>query len=634
MPSLEGTALGHYRLLRLLGRGGMAEVYLAHDENMDREVAIKVVGGNNADYLERFWREVEAIDKLPHEHILPAFDYDDDGPWHYLVMLYAPGGTLRDLLESGPLSPPDAGHLLDQIASALQFAHDNGIIHRDIKPSNMLMRDKSYIYLADFGLAKVMEGTSELTLTGALLGTPEYMAPDLAEGPATTSSDIYALGIVLYQMVTGHLPFTAETPVAVYWKQLRDDPFPPSLLNSALSPAIDDVIMKALEKDPVKRFQTPQELADAYRAALREQELYDSSSHRARRQTPSAHIRPAEPPPLSPDSQPAKRTRGKRVPTPPRRLVLPANPLTDPTAVSAQERRTPPENNLPPLPMRPPINDAASINPDQERSPRRVRNRRVRSRRQRAIFFGILLVGLLLFIVLPMGYVTLMFATQHGQSTTQQPVATPDTISTPGAVSTTTGRSSTPASALPPNLSGTPVLIDSLSNNNSNHWTQDKYCIFSNNSYHVTVNQANKQHACPLLTFTLDNAIVQVDTLLLSGSSAGMLLRSNGEQFYDFEITNEGQFFFRRHDIGGGSTYQYLVPLTSSKAIKPADQKNTLLAVANGSDFRLYINGTFVGETHDATYSSGQFALTTGTSPLQSDATSSFNNFKMFNTTE
>src|ERR1700738_4492672 len=144
-------------------------------------------------------------------------------------------------------------------------------------------------------------------------------------------------------MVPGHPPFTAETPVAVYWKQLRDDPFPPSLLNSSLSPAIDDVIMKALEKDPLKRFQTPRELADAYKAALREQALYDSSTHRARRQAASTHIRPA-PPPISSPSQPAKKISGKRVPTPARRLVLPANPLTDPSAVSAQEKRPPSEN--------------------------------------------------------------------------------------------------------------------------------------------------------------------------------------------------------------------------------------------------------------------------------------------------
>src|SRR6185312_922057 len=151
---------------------------------------------------------------------------------------------------------------------ALQHAHDHGILHRDIKPSNILLRDKDYAYLADFGLAKSIEGGGAITQTGTLLGTPEYMAPDLAEGPATASSDIYALGILLYQMVTGHVPFTAETPTAIYWKQIRDQPTPPSHLNSALSPAVDRVILCALEKDSRRRFQTVQAVADAYRDAL------------------------------------------------------------------------------------------------------------------------------------------------------------------------------------------------------------------------------------------------------------------------------------------------------------------------------------------------------------------------------
>ncbi len=326
---------------------------------------------------------------------------------------------------------------------------------------------------------------------------------------------------------------------------------------------------------------------------------------------------------------PTKRTRARRVPTPPRRLVLPANPLTDPTAVSAQERRTPSENNLPPLPMRP----SAIFNQEQEPVVRQPRRRRMRTRRQRMIFFGILIAGLLLFIVLPMGYVSLMFVIQHRPGT-QPTEVTPYASSTPGSSPTTPSQGTASTSVALPNLSGTPILADSLANNNANHWTQDKYCVFANNSYHVTVSQIDKQHVCPLLTFTPDNAIVEVDTSLLSSSDAGMLLRFNGEQFYDFEITNQGQFFFRRHDTGGGSTFQYLIPLTSNKAIKTGKQKNTLLAVANGSDFRLYINGTFVGEVHDTTYASGQFALTTGTNASQANATSSFNNFKMFSTAE
>ncbi|MBV9258567.1 MAG: serine/threonine protein kinase, partial [Ktedonobacteraceae bacterium] len=268
MSGLEGITLDHYQIQRRLGQGGMADVYLAHDSTTDQDVAVKVLTGNQTTYLERFRREAEAIDKLQHEHILPAFDYGDEGPWHYLVMPYIAYGTLRELLEDGPLPLDKAADLLDQIADALQFAHDHGIIHRDIKPSNILLRDDSYVYLADFGLAKAVEGTDELTQTGVLLGTPEYMAPDLADGPATTSSDIYALGILLYHMVTGEVPFSAETPVAVYWKQIREQPLPPSRVNSRLSFAIDRVILRALDKDPVRRYQSAQELADAFRAAL------------------------------------------------------------------------------------------------------------------------------------------------------------------------------------------------------------------------------------------------------------------------------------------------------------------------------------------------------------------------------
>jgi len=268
MPGLEGTTLGRYHLLRRLGRGGMSEVYLAHDELMDREVAVKVVNSNHADYVERFRREVQAIANLSHKHILPAFDTGEHDYWYYLVMPYIEQGTLRDRLEQGPLTLEEAGEILQQVASALQFAHDHGIIHRDIKASNILLRDDHYAYLADFGLVKTLKGASELTQTGSLLGTPEYMAPELAEGPASTSSDIYALGVLLYQMVTGRVPFTGETPLAVYWKQMREQPIPPSRLNPAIPRAVEEVILRALDKDPRRRFKTAQALAYAYMQAL------------------------------------------------------------------------------------------------------------------------------------------------------------------------------------------------------------------------------------------------------------------------------------------------------------------------------------------------------------------------------
>src|SRR6266702_3171837 len=190
MPGLEGTMLGRYYLEQLLGRGGMSEVYLAYDELMKRNVAIKVVGSVHSDYILRFCREVEAIGALNHGHILTAFDYGEQEPWHYLVMTYMEQGTLSERLANGPLTLEEAGIILEQVASALQFAHDNGIIHRDIKASNILLGSDGLVYLADFGLSKALEGNDDITQTGALFGTPEYMAPELAEGPATASSDI------------------------------------------------------------------------------------------------------------------------------------------------------------------------------------------------------------------------------------------------------------------------------------------------------------------------------------------------------------------------------------------------------------------------------------------------------------
>src|ERR1039457_858738 len=144
MQGLAGTSLGRYHILRRLGRGGMSEVYLAHDELMNRDVAIKVVSSTHADYIERFHREAEAIGRLNHDHILPAFDYGEQFPWHYLVMPYIEYGTLRDRLAQGPMSLAEVDELFAQIAGGLQFAHEQGIVHRDIKPSNILLRDESY----------------------------------------------------------------------------------------------------------------------------------------------------------------------------------------------------------------------------------------------------------------------------------------------------------------------------------------------------------------------------------------------------------------------------------------------------------------------------------------------------------
>ncbi|HEX3642345.1 MAG TPA: serine/threonine-protein kinase, partial [Ktedonobacteraceae bacterium] len=269
MPGLEGSTLGHHRLKYLLGRGGMAEVYLAHDHHLFRDVAIKVVHTSRLDHFARFQREAEIMGPLAHDHILPVFEYGEQDGWHYLVMPYASHGTLADLLkQKGALSPQEAGTLLEQIASALHFAHEQGVLHRDIKPSNILLREPSYAYLADFGIAKSQDQKSSLTQVGTVIGTPEYMAPELLEEPASSSSDIYALGIVLYQMLTGRVPFQGKTVLTVLQKHVQEPPVRPSLINPALVPAIEQVVLCAIEKDSGRRFRAPEALAKAYQQAL------------------------------------------------------------------------------------------------------------------------------------------------------------------------------------------------------------------------------------------------------------------------------------------------------------------------------------------------------------------------------
>lgn len=269
MQQFELNTLGHYQLQRRLAQGGMAEVYLALNLETNQMVAVKLVHTSAGDYCERFRREVKVLATLSHKHILPVLDHGEYESWCYLITPYIEYGTLSDRIKQGALSLSEADLVLDQLTQALQYAHDQGIIHRDIKPSNILMRDGTYVYLADFGLVKQVGKASGLTLSGYLIGTPEYMAPELVESDATQRSDVYALGVLLYQMLTGQLPFKANTPLGMYLRHIHDNPELPSKLNPAIPTIIEDVIMHSLEKDPDRRYQTPHEFYQAYKHALR-----------------------------------------------------------------------------------------------------------------------------------------------------------------------------------------------------------------------------------------------------------------------------------------------------------------------------------------------------------------------------
>ena len=272
MTNLIGQSLGRYHILEQLGEGGMAIVYKAYDTRLESDVAIKVIRTDTlapnvlGRTLKRFEREAKALARLTHANIVKVSDYGEFEGHPFLVMPYLPGGNLKERLKKGVLPWPEAVHILIPIALALEYAHQQGVIHRDVKPSNILITESGDPMLTDFGVAKVMEDevTVDLTGTAMAVGTPEYMAPEQAISKSVDHrADIYSLGIVFYEMVTGRKPYVADTPLAVLFKQ-ASEPLPrPKQFASALPDKVEQTILKALAKKPEDRYQTMGEFAAA-----------------------------------------------------------------------------------------------------------------------------------------------------------------------------------------------------------------------------------------------------------------------------------------------------------------------------------------------------------------------------------
>jgi len=262
----EGSVVDNrYRVLRRLGSGGMADVWLAEDTHLQRQVALKVLHARylqDQEFISRFQREAEHAAGLQHPNIVAVFDRGQDGPVNYIAMRYVEGPTLKELIERG-LAPDQAVALVRQVLEGVRFAHRNGIVHRDLKPQNVIVDEEGKAVVTDFGIARA--GVSDITQTGSVLGTPHYLSPEQAQGfEVTAVSDLYSVGVILYEALTGRVPFEGESAVAVAMKQVSQAPQLPSSVNPQVSPALDAVVLRALEKDPGQRFQN----ADAFIAAL------------------------------------------------------------------------------------------------------------------------------------------------------------------------------------------------------------------------------------------------------------------------------------------------------------------------------------------------------------------------------
>lgn len=271
MTELIGQALGQYQVMAEVGKGGMATVYQATQSTMKRTVAIKILPRaltHDGKFLERFYREVEIAASLQHPHILPVYDFGTYEDLPYIVMAYMSGGTLADLIAQGAMSVEMVLRTVGQMAEALDYAHSKGVIHRDFKPGNVLLDEKRNTYLTDFGLAKMSESSGALTGTG-ILGTPSYMSPEQSEpGELTPAADVYALGVTVFQMLTGHVPYEAATPLGVLMAHLTH-PIPDiRSLRAELNDDVQTVIDRSMAKKPQERFQSAGELADALAEAL------------------------------------------------------------------------------------------------------------------------------------------------------------------------------------------------------------------------------------------------------------------------------------------------------------------------------------------------------------------------------
>jgi eukaryotic-like serine/threonine-protein kinase len=262
----EGSVVDNrYRVVRRIGSGGMADVWLAEDTHLQRQVALKVLHRRflqDQEFVGRFQREAEHAAGLQHPNIVAVFDRGSDGEVNYIAMRYVQGPTLKELIDRG-LAPDQAVALVRQVLEGARFAHRNGIVHRDLKPQNVIVDEEGKAVVTDFGIARA--GVSEITQTGSVMGTPQYLSPEQAQGfEVTPVSDLYSIGVILYEALTRRVPFEGESAVAIAMKQVAETPQRPSSINPAVSPALDAVVMRALEKEPGQRFQS----ADAFIAAL------------------------------------------------------------------------------------------------------------------------------------------------------------------------------------------------------------------------------------------------------------------------------------------------------------------------------------------------------------------------------
>jgi serine/threonine protein kinase len=626
--SLAGQKIGRYLLQSPLGSGGMGEVYLATDTQINRQVAVKVIRAGTTTYpnaeatkeaTRLFYREMRAIAVLDHPHILPLYDFGEEGVITYMVMPYRKEGSLADWLQQRNstelLSAGDVGHLIGQAARGLQHAHNHNIIHQDVKPTNFLMRNneeephRPTLLLADFGVAKFTSATSSMSHT--IRGTPSYMAPEQWEGTPVMATDQYALAIMAYELLTGAPPFQGGVGQMMY-QHFHVQPQPPSTRNPRIPQELDLVLLRALAKKPEERFPSIAAFGQAFQQALQSM----STSTLARVPPPKVSPPPSEElrATLAISEEEAqtgtRRTLtlpgGQRVTVavPPHAqdgqlIRIPAqgdpsgNSPTVPLAITLAVTRTE-KLKLPPVPERAEEKTYLSLSRGLEERPvvsnPAVSKPVIRSRWHLSKGRVALLLGLVVLVIIGSFGVFLLV------------------------------RNAVLPNPYPPHT-GTLLLDDALSDNGLT-WPQgsDSHgsCAFTSGAYRVSGSTPGF-YFCNNGATNFSNFAYQVQMTIISGNSGGTTFRTDAAagKYYFFRIGLDGSYELGRQE---GDQYQTLKNGTSSAINTGLNQSNLIAVVANGSSIDLYVNLHHIDSVSDSTYTSGQVGVaaysTTGTTEV------------------
>lgn len=631
MAGLEGNTLDRYEIDQLVGRGGMADVYTAFDTRFDRIVAVKVFKRDDEDLLRRFTREARLMASLRNPHLVPIYDTGEsllnNVPYYYIVMPFMEGGTLRARIRNAPMPLQEACGTLQDIADALDYIHRAGIIHRDIKSSNVLLDADGRSYLSDFGIARLTDDDTQMTSTGNVLGTVDYIAPELfeANGKASTRSDLYSLGVLLYEMVTGRLPFTAENQIALVSMHVNQPPPSPRKFRPQLSPLVERVILRSLAKRPEQRYATATQLADAFCRAVNGQA--DTS---------------VIPIPLE-DQETVRetlpQTTGAYQQEP---LVLHSAVDNNAPQMYSQYIQQPPmpypqQGGYPPNVGQPGGYDQYA---DADGSPHR-----------RSWVVGIMALLVVLLLSAAVVYAFANPFTNKTSNVTPTATTAPTATATPNATATAqansahatataqanahatatvqanatataqanvTATANANASATPGVIqtatAGAPIYQDNLTDPNNAatvaaQWDNDgTNCVIMNDGYHVKQAAAGLTNVrgCREKAHSYQNAAVAVDMQINSGRSGGLLTRISSDLFNNFAgylLEADANGNYRVSRFSGQSVV--LKDWTATPALKKGGGKNTLEMITRGTTLMFYINGTFLLSLDDGNYQSG-----------------------------